>query len=69
MGDGGESGFLDGDGAGFTYLDAALTAKALFRVYGAGFIIHHFKHLNRANVHALLAALALVGVYNWIESH
>jgi hypothetical protein len=69
MWDGGKSGFLDGDGARLAYLDAALAAKALFRVYGAGFIIHHFKYFHWTNVHAFLTALALVSVYNWIKSH
>jgi len=61
--------FLDGNGAGFTDLNATFATETFFRIDRNGFSILHFKNLRRAHINAFFATFALVGINNRIKSH
>jgi len=62
-------GFFYDNSAFFTDLDTAFAAKAFIRIDGYGFVVFHFKNLNRANIYAFFAACAFFFVYDNIKSH
>jgi hypothetical protein len=58
-----------GNGGFFTDLYTAFAAKAFIRIHGHGFVVFHFKNLNRANIYAFFTACAFFFVYDNIKSH
>jgi hypothetical protein len=62
-------GLFDSDRTWFANFNAAFAAEAFFSIHRNGFSILHFKHFDRANVHAFFATFTFFLINNGVESH
>jgi hypothetical protein len=68
-GKGSGSGLFNRDGAFRANFHAAFAPEAFFGIHRHRLAVLHLKDLNRANIHALLAACALFFVDSGVKSH